>query len=435
MAVKDENEIKPKVSKQSTTKSKVKTSVTKKATEIKNTTVKKNVAKKLTEEIGYIVPKPFSNKTKILFCASEAIPFIKVGGLGDVAGSLPKALNDKNLDVRVVLPLYSQISEKMRLKMTFKCNFWFALGWRNVYCGIFQAEIDGVIYYLIDNEQYFKRGATYGQYDDGERFAFFSKAVLEIIPYIDFYPEIIHANDWHSAMVPVYLDTLFRNNPGYQSIKTVFSIHNIEFQGKYDPFILGDVFGLDERHINLLFDGDCINLMKGAIECSNVVTTVSKTYADEILTPYFGWGLETILSARSYKLKGIVNGIDEKLNSPKTDKNIKTKYTLKSISKKAENKKDLQEFLKLNTDNNAIVIGMVTRLTPQKGIDLFYQAMEEILKDNIQLIILGTGYRHFEDYLKTIESQHQDKFRAYIGFSSEMASKIYAGADLFLMPS
>ena len=361
---------------------------------------------------------------KILFAASEALPFIKVGGLGDVMGALPKELVKQGIDARVVIPMYSVMSQKMREQCHFEKFFYFSLGWRSCYCGVFSAKADGVTYYLIDNEQYFKRGGTYGEYDDAERFAYFSKAVLELLPQIDFFPDIIHANDWHTALVPVYLDTQYRSLPGYGSIKTVFSIHNIEFQGKYDRNILESVFGIYPSQESILeFDG-CLNLMKGAIECANIVTTVSETYAKEILNPYFSFGLHPILEARQYKLRGIVNGIDTEVFDPETDPNIKTNYSLKTRGNKRFDKLALQEELGLTQDPDVPLIGLVTRLTPQKGIDLLEPVMDELMRENVQMVVLGSG-----DYA------YHDKFRAVIKFSAPLAQQIYAGADLFLMPS
>lgn len=372
---------------------------------------------------------------KILFAASEALPFIKVGGLGDVMGALPKELVKKGIDARVVIPMYSVMSQKMRDQCKFEKFFYFSLGWRSCYCGIFSAEADGVTYYLIDNEQYFKRGGTYGEFDDAERFAFFSKAVLEILPHIDFFPDIIHANDWHTALVPVYLDTQYRSLPGYGSIKTVFSIHNIEFQGKYDMSILESVFGIYPSQKSLLeFDG-CLNLMKGAIECSNIVTTVSRTYAEEILNPYFSFGLHPILEARKYKLHGIVNGIDMELFNPETDANIKSNYTAKNPSGKRFDKAALQQEVGLPEKADVPVLGLVTRLTPQKGIDLFEPIMAELMEMDLQIVVLGNGFADYENYFKYCDFTYHDKFRAMIKFSAPLAQRIYAGADIFLMPS
>ena len=372
---------------------------------------------------------------KILFAASEALPFIKVGGLGDVLGALPKTLHQMGHEVHVVLPLYSQIKPQMREKAHYRCHFSFPHAWRDVYCGIFDAEIDGVSYHLIDNEQYFKRPQVYGEYDDGERFAYFSKAVLEILPKIDFFPDVLHANDWHTALVPVYLDTQYRLMQGYGNIRTVFSIHNIEFQGKYDPFILGSTFGIESRFLPLLTHDRDLNLMKGAIECSNKVTTVPETYAKEIMNPYFSFGLDTILAPRSFKLSGIINGIDTELFDPETDKNLPANYSAADLSGKKVCKAELQKELGLPVREDVPLIAMVTRLTPQKGIDLFYPVLNELLGEDLQLVVLGTGYPEYERFFASFEPYHPDNFRLCAKFDAGLAQRFYAGADLFLMPS
>ena len=372
---------------------------------------------------------------KILFAAAEALPFIKVGGLGDVAGALPKALVAKGHDVRVVLPLYSSIRQEMRDKCRYLKYFYFMHGWRNSYCGIFEAEVDGVIYYLIDNEYYFRRRAPYGEFDDGERFAYFSRAVLEILPQVDFFPDIIHANDWHTAAVPIYLDCQYRWREGYEYIRTVFSIHNIEFQGKYGLDTMGTVFALPPDWVSVIEHDGCLNLMKGVIERANAVTTVSESYANEILDPYFSFGLDSILRPRRYKLSGIVNGIDVDTFNPATDPMIPVHYDTNTREKKMGNKLALQKELGLRVDGNVPMIGMVGRLTSQKGIDLMYPIMEELMKKDIQLVVLGTGYPEIEDFMRFCDAAYHDKMRSMITFSSSMAQKIYAGADLFLMPS
>ena len=372
---------------------------------------------------------------KILFAAAEALPFIKVGGLGDVAGALPKALVQKGHDVRVVLPLYSSMKPAMREKCKYLKYFYFLHGWRNCYCGIFEAEVDGVTYYLIDNEYYFKRKAPYGEFDDGERFAFFSRAVLEILPQVGFFPDIIHANDWHTAAVPIYLDSQYRGREGYEYIKTVFSIHNIEFQGKYGLDTLTNVFALAPDWVSVVEHDGCLNLMKGAIERANAVNTVSESYANEILDPYFSFGLDSILRPRRYKLSGIVNGIDMDTFNPATDPAIAVNYSLETREDKVKNKLALQKELGLPEDPDIPMIGMVGRLTSQKGIDLMYPVMEELMKQNVQLVVLGTGYPEIEDFMRFCDAAYHDKMRAMITFSASMAQKIYAGADMFLMPS
>ncbi len=372
---------------------------------------------------------------KVLFVAAEASPFIKVGGLGDVMGGLPKELCKKGVDARVILPLYSAIGGEIREKISYVTNISVSNSWRNNYCGIFTAKHDGVTYYFIDNEQYFKRDKVYGAYDDGEIFAFFSRAVLEVLPVIDFIPDIINANDWHTAMVPVYLNTFYRGREEYRNIKTVLSIHNIEFQGKFDPYILGQLFGLDVSQKSLMmYDGD-INVLKAGIESADLVSTVSKNYANEILGVEHSFGLHHILNARREKLRGIVNGLDVSVFNPETDPAIKTNYSISSLQNKRHNKIALQKSMALTVDPTIPVIGMVTRLTDQKGLDLFYEVMDEISDLPMQLIVLGTGAPEYENMMHMWENRRYDKVRGVIMFSSAVASQIYAGADLFLMPS
>ncbi len=372
---------------------------------------------------------------KILYAAAEASPFIKVGGLGDVMGGLPLELCRMGHDARVVIPLYSQIKDELKNEMEFIASIGVPLGWRMSYCGIFKCEKNGVTYYFVDNEQYFKRNSVYGEFDDAERFAFFSKAVLEILPVVDFFPDIINANDWHTALTPLYINAFYRNIPSYRDIKTVLSIHNIEFQGKYDPLILGHVLGLDVTYRDIFMYDDCLNILKAGIESANIITTVSKNYAEEILNPYFSHGLHNILEPRKYKLRGIVNGIDTDVFNPKTDEKIYHKYDYKSIRFKTNNKTEFQKEMALPVDAKKPLIGMVTRLTDQKGIDLVRDVMHEITKLDVQLVVLGTGYPQYEDMLRYWENECHDKVRGIIAFSNELASKIYAASDLFLMPS
>lgn len=372
---------------------------------------------------------------KVLFATSEAVPFFKTGGLADVSGALPKALAEENIDVRVVMPLYSAIGHSLKSQMTFLGNFDVSISWRKTYCGVFCAKVNKVTYYFIDNEQYFNRPQAYGEYDDSERFAFFSKACLDVLNLLDFFPDVIHVNDWQTALLPVYLNAFYREDPRYAPIKTVLSIHNIEFQGKYNPIILGSIFGLDVSfRSNLLYDGD-LNLLKGGIESSDMVATVSNTYAEEIKTPAYSFGLHNILIPRSYKLRGVINGIDNEQFNPETDKLIAKNYTQETLRFKSLNKKHLQREMGLPETNDVPVIGMVTRLTSQKGLDLIKEVAHELSGMPMQLIVLGTGDGYFESFFSSWEHSCHDKVRGYIGFSAEMAQKIYAGADLFLMPS
>lgn len=373
---------------------------------------------------------------KILFVASEAAPFAKSGGLGDVAGALPKEIKNQGHDIRVVIPYYKEdIAEKFQKKMEYiGCTF-AELGWRKQYCGVFQIVHNDVTYYFLDNEFYFKRKGLYGHFDDGERFAFFSKGVLEILGVVDFWPDLIHTNDWQTALVPVFLDVFYRFSENYRYIKTVFTIHNIEFQGKFSDYMFGDVLGLPDWAIPLVEYKGNTNFMKGAIETANIVTTVSENYANEILHPFYSYGLESILKEREYKLHGVVNGIDTKIFNPKTDKALFSNYGIRSLLKKEENKKGLLELCDLPYVENRPVIAMVTRLTEQKGMDLIMAVIEEIMAADVEFIILGTGDWKYESSLKEIEARYSTKFKAIINFSTDLASKIYAGADMFLMPS
>lgn len=371
---------------------------------------------------------------KILYAAGEAAPFIKVGGLGDVAGALPKAITALGHDIRVVIPMYSAIGP-MKDKCSYLTHFYINNSWRKQYCGIFEYKENNLTYYLIDNQFYFYRPNVYGEYDDGERVAFFSRAVLEMLTVIDFIPDILHCNDWHTAIIPVLLDCQYRDRPGYAMIKTLFTIHNIEFQGKFDAYILGNVFGLPEDKLPLLYYGDCINLVKGAIECSDRVNTVSPTYAGEILDAKYAFGLEHILRARQFKLSGIVNGIDTESYNPETDSAIKTNYSISTRNNKFHNKFALQDELGLKRRSDVPIIGMVTRLTHQKGLDILCRRLEWLMTLDIQFVILGSGDYNYEQYLSQIAASHSDKMCAVIGFDGMLARRIYAGADFFLMPS
>ena len=372
---------------------------------------------------------------KVCFIAAEAAPFVKVGGLGDVIGSLPKALRQLGVDARVVLPLYSSI-DRERFGLKYKAYQFVDLGWRHSYCGIFETEVDGVPCYFIDNEQYFNRDSIYGQIDDGERFAFFSKAALEILPSLDFKPDVVNVNDWHTALSVIYLDVLkSREAEFYKDMKSVLSIHNIEFQGRFNPYEMGNLFGLENKYFDaLIYNGD-VNLLKGAIQLADRINTVSETYAREILDPYFSYGLDKILTVEQGKLRGIINGIDVDKFNPKTDPMIPVNYDLNTFEDKVQNKLAFQKEMALEVNADIPLIGMVTRLTHQKGIDLILQASEEILKTGAQLVILGTGDAHYESALRSLEHYRHDRVRSILLFSNEMSAKIYAGSDLFLMPS
>ncbi len=371
---------------------------------------------------------------KVLFATSEACPFAKSGGLADVCGALPKALRKRMIGARVILPLYSSIGEEFRNKMTFVCNITVPVSWRIQYCGVFEAHENGVIYYFIDNEYYFKRSGLYGYYDDAERFTFFSRAVLEVIPHIGFKPDIIHCNDWQTALIPVFLSEMYKNDPFYADIKTVFTIHNIQYQGKYGMELYGDVLGLpfgDEKIVE--YDG-CVNFMKGAIQCADKVTTVSPSYSKEILDPYFSFGLDSILKEFTYKTTGIINGIDYDDYNPETDKYIYKNYSVDTLKDKKTNKKKLLNEMGLPETDNA-VIGIVSRLVSHKGIDLIKCVFEELLQADLSFVILGSGDNEYEEFFKYMAKKYPEKVALKLGFDNALAHKIYAGADFFLMPS
>ncbi len=372
---------------------------------------------------------------KVLFAASEAYPFAMSGGLADVAGALPKALRKRLVGCRVVLPLYGSVSEEMRQKMTFITSITVPVSWRRQYCGIFEAHIDGVIYYLIDNQYYFNREGLYGHYDDAERFAFFSRAVLEMIPHIGFTPDVIHCNDWQTALIPLYLNEFYRGNELYSKIKTVFTIHNIQYQGKYGYELCEDVLGLSPESASLLAYDDCINFMKGAIQCSDKVTTVSPTYSREILEPYYSHGLDNILKMFTFKLTGIVNGIDVDVYNPETDPLIYKNFTADKMAGKAYNKKMLQEEMGLPQRDDVPIIGIVTRLVKHKGIDLVKRVFEDMMQADLQFVILGSGEWEFETFFHSMAEKYPDKVGLKLGFNPQLAHRIYAGADIFLMPS
>lgn len=373
---------------------------------------------------------------KVLYASSEALPFIASGGLGDVAGSLPQALRKRLVGCRVVMPLYDNIKQELKDSMKFITSISVPVAWRRQYCGIFEAKSGGVIYYLLDNQYYFKRDSLYGYYDDAERFAFFSRAILEIIPHIDFKPDIIHCNDWQTALTPVYYSTIYAERPGYENIKTVFTIHNIQYQGVYGEELIDNVVGIDHAHRSLIEYDGAVNLMKGGIECANAVTTVSPSYANEILDPWYSHGLDTILRQRCYKLRGILNGIDVENYNPETDKDIFKNYTADNVRGKYVNKKELQKLLGLPEKSDTPVMGMVTRLVSHKGLDLCKAVLDELLATtDIQLVVLGSGDYQYEEFFRGLASRYPEKVGLCLGFIPDLARKIYAGADFFLMPS
>ncbi len=371
----------------------------------------------------------------VLFCASEAAPFAASGGLGDVAGSLPRAIRNRKVACRVVMPLYGDIKPEWREKMKYLTNFNVPVGWRNQYCGVFEMTWDGVKYYFLDNEYYFKRMGLYGFYDDGERFAFFSRAILEMLFHIDFKPDIIHTNDWETALVPVYLNLYYRHLEEFRNIKTVFTIHNIQYQGKYGLEILEDTVGVSRADAHILEYDGCANFMKGAIECADKVTTVSPSYAGEILDPWYSHGLDGLLRKKQYKLCGILNGIDTKGYDPATDKNLAENYDSATFAKgKPVCKKDLQEIFGLH-DWPVPVVAMVTRLVGHKGVDLVRHVAQEIVNNGCQLVVLGSGEHEYESFFGDLAARNPGSVGVKIGFIPSLARKIYGGADMFLMPS
>ena len=372
---------------------------------------------------------------KVLFATSEAYPFAMSGGLADVGGALPKALRKRFVGCRIIMPLYGTISDEMRKDMTFVCNITVPVAWRRQYCGVFEAHLGGVIYYFIDNQYYFKRDNLYGFYDDAERFAFFSRAVLEVLPHINFAPDIIHCNDWQTALIPVYLDAFYKQNDFYKNMKSVFTIHTIQYQGKYGYDLYNDIVGLPIERFGILQYDNCINLMKGGIQCADKVTTVSPTYAREILDPYYSHGLDAILKQFTYKLCGIVNGIDVDVYNPETDPLIYKSFTADDLSGKAVNKAKLQEELGLPQRDDIPVIGIVTRLVKHKGLDLVKRVFEELLQADLQFAILGSGEWEFETFFYEMAQKYPNKVGLKLGFKPTLAHRIYAGADIFLMPS
>lgn len=370
---------------------------------------------------------------KILYAASEAAPFAKSGGLADVAGALPKALVADGIDCRVVMPLYEDV--KFRDTLQYVTNFSVPVGWRSQYCGLFQAVRDGVTFYFIDNEYYFKRSGLYGFYDDGERFAFFARAILEMLFYTDFTPDIINCNDWQTALTPVYLNLHYRHLDKFSHIKTVFTIHNIAYQGKYGLDILEDTCGIGMRDAHIVEYDGCANFMKGAIETADKITTVSPTYAKEILDPWFSHGLDALLRTKQYKLCGILNGIDVDVFNPETDPDITANYTAANYAEgKAACKAALQDELKLAKDGSP-VMAMVTRLVGHKGLDLVRSIAEGLLRQDIELVILGSGEAQYEDFFNDLAARNPGRVSTYIGYNAKLAQRIYAGADMFLMPS
>lgn len=374
---------------------------------------------------------------KVLYAASEAVPFCKTGGLADVAGSLPPALAAQGVETAVILPLYRRVKERFADQLTFLCYDYVDLAWRHAYCGLFSLKKDGVTWYFLDNEQYFGRPELYGCADDGERFGFFSRAVVKMLDHLDFWPDVIHCNDWQTALIPIYLKDDGVREDRYRSVRTVLTIHNIEYQGRYDPYCLGGLFGLDRGWVDdgtLLLDGD-LNLLKGAILTADAVNAVSPTYAQELKNPYFAHRMEGILTQCGYKLSGVLNGIDMKLYDPAADPRIAANYTAENISGKAADKAELQKALGLRPELETPIIAMVSRLVTHKGLDLIREVMGDIMELPVQFVLLGSGDAAYEDFFRHAAERWPERMAIRLGYDEALSMAIYAGADLFLMPS
>ena len=373
---------------------------------------------------------------KLLYVTSEANPYAASGGLGDVMGALPISVaENEDIDVKVIMPLYNTIKDSYREKMEFVTDITFNLSWRKTGASIFRIKNGKVWYYFVENHYYFDRGRLYGEFDDGERFAFFSRAVVEYILSTGDIPDVLHANDWQTASAIIYLKTEYSGIEAFKRIKTVFTIHNIEYQGKYDPYILGDIFGIDSKYKGIVEYDGCLNLLKGAVVSSDFVTTVSPNYAKELEHDFFSFGLSPVIKASAHKMVGVINGIDYGYFSPEQGGDIYEAYTASNYkSGKAKNKKALQEELGLKVDKNVPLVVMITRLTAGKGIDLVLHILEEFLSENVQVAILGTGDAEYEAAFVNLSKKY-DNLKALIKFDRVISKKMYAAADIFLMPS
>lgn len=374
---------------------------------------------------------------KVLFAASEAVPFVKTGGLADVAGTLPRELVKLGADVRLIIPKYKSIPKEYTEKMEYIGYVYVDLSWRHQYCAVMKLEHEGVTAYFIDNEYYFNRDVLYGHFDEAEQFAFFSKALLKVLPLIGFKPDIIHCNDWQTGVVSTFLATHFRHEEYYNKIRTVYTIHNLRYQGVFPKEILGDILGIGWEYFtaDALEFHDCVNYMKAGIAFSDAITTVSRTYAEEIRTDFFGEKLNGIINRRSDRLFGIVNGIDYQENDPATDSRIYENFSAENPGGKLQNKLMLQQSLGLPRNEYIPLIGIVSRLVDQKGFDLIACVFEELLQLNLQIVVLGTGDSRYEEMFEYAASKYPDKVSANLKYDGILAQRIYAGADMFLMPS
>ncbi|MCK1227187.1 glycogen synthase GlgA [Streptococcus uberis] len=374
---------------------------------------------------------------KLLFIAAEGAPFAKTGGLGDVIGALPKSLAKNGNEIAVILPYYDVIDQQFGNQVKDLFYFYTNVGWRHQYVGIKEMIRDNVTFYFIDNRDYFFRGHIYGDWDDGERFAYFQLAALEAMEKINFIPDVLHVHDYHTAMIPFLLKEKYHWIQAYQKIRTVFTIHNIEFQGQFGPGMLGDLFGvgLERYEDGTLCWNNCLNWMKAGVLYADRVTTVSPSYANEIQTVAFGKGLDQVMRMESGKLSGIVNGIDTELYNPENDPHVTFPFSINDLSGKAKNKKELQEQLGLPVNENIPLIGIVSRLTDQKGFDILVSELESILQQDLQMVVLGTGYQQYEEAFRWFANCYPENLSANITFDIGLAQKIYASSDMFLMPS
>lgn len=376
---------------------------------------------------------------KVWFASSEAAPFTKTGGLADVAGSLPKALKKLDVDIRVVMPKYSQISPQFVSQMQFVGGCQVELSWRKQYCGVFKLDYEGVTFYFIDNEYYFFREGCYGLYDDGERFSFFCKAILDVLPLIDFQPDILHLNDWQTGMVSLLLDAHYRHKEGafYKKMHTLFTIHNLKYQGVFPKSTMSDLLGLDWEyfHINGVEYYDQVNFLKAGLSYSSTLSTVSRTYADEIKCDFYGENLQDIIRRRSEDMYGIVNGIDYENNNPQSDPRIYAHFSKADLSGKYENKKRLQEELGLEVRDDIPLVSFISRLVDQKGLDLVELMLSELVDMGLQFVVLGSGDRHYEDMFRNAQIRYPGKVSANIKYDGVLAQRMYAASDMFLMPS
>lgn len=410
----------------------VKIEETKKAAEPKKTEkpVKAEEPAK-TEEPKKVEEVKKPEKKKLLFVSPEVQPFAGTGGLGEVAGSLPVALARKHkLDVTVILPYYRDIPQEWKEQCSFVKWFYVNVAWRSQYCGIFELKRNGVRYLFVDNEYYFGREGLYGYYDDGERYAFFCKAVMESMHQLDYYPDLVHANDWQTALVPIYNTCVY-----HYGFKSIFTIHNIAYQGQYDLAILGDVFDLPPEAGAYVEYHGCINLMKGAIEASNIVSTVSPSYAEELQNGFYSEGMEDIIRRNSFKLRGILNGINTTVYDPEKDPEIAENFSAKDLSGKTQDKLMLQSLVGLPQDPDTPVLAIISRLVNHKGMSMIRDIMENLLQERMQLVVLGVGDIQYEEYFRYLQGRYPEKVSANIMFNGGLSHRIYAGADIFLMPS